>query len=83
MGRLAASGDRSGALAVFGELRTRLLQTLRISPSDETRRLAQRLRTESPAAPVPSQLRRVDSAPFFGRAVELERLAVCASAARL
>jgi DNA-binding SARP family transcriptional activator len=74
MGRLAASGDRSAALAVFGDLRTRLLQTLRISPSDETRRLAQRLRTESPAAPVPSQLRRVDRAPFFGRAMELERL---------
>lgn len=74
MRRLAASGDRSGALAVFGELRTRLLQTIRIGPSDETRRLAEALRTETPAAPVPAQLRRVDTARFFGRAAELERL---------
>jgi DNA-binding SARP family transcriptional activator len=74
MRRLAASGDRSGALAVFGELRTRLLQTIRIGPSDETRRLAEALRTETSAAPVPAQLRRVDTALFFGRAPELERL---------
>lgn len=74
MRRLAASGDRSGALAVFAELRTRLLQTIRIGPSDETRHLADALRTETTTAAVPAQLRRVDTALFFGRAAELERL---------
>ena len=74
MRRLAAAGDRSGSLAVYGELRTRLLQTIRIGPSDETRRLADTLRTETPATPVPAQLARVDTALFFGRATELERL---------
>jgi predicted ATPase len=74
MRRLGASGDRAGALAVFGDLRSRLLQTIRIGPSDETRRLAETLRSETPAAPVPAQLRRVDTALFFGRSAELERL---------
>ena len=74
MRRLAAAGDRSGSLAVYAELRTRLLQTIRIGPSDETRRLADALRTETPATPVPAQLARVDTALFFGRATELERL---------
>ena len=74
MRRLAAAGDRAGALGVFGELRTRLLQTIRIGPSEETRRLADALRSETPAAPVPAQLRRVDTALFFGRTAELERL---------
>ena len=74
MRRLAASGDRSGALAVFGELRTRLLQTIRIGPSDETRRLADTLRAETTTTPVPAQLSRVDTALFVGRTAELERL---------
>ena len=74
MRRLAAAGDRAGALAVFAELRTRLLQTIRVGPSDETRRLADALRAETTAIPVPAQLARVDTALFFGRAAELERL---------
>jgi DNA-binding SARP family transcriptional activator len=44
MRRLAAAGDRGAALAVFAELRTRLLHKVRVGPSDETRRLAESLR---------------------------------------
>lgn len=73
MRRLAAGGDRAGALAAFSELRTRLL-TIRIGPSEETRGLAESLRAETPPPPVPAQLRRIDTALFFGRTAELDRL---------
>lgn len=74
MRRLAASGDRAAALGVFADLRTRLLQTIRIGPSDETCRLAESLRNAASSQSVPARLERVDTAPFFGRAAELERL---------
>jgi DNA-binding SARP family transcriptional activator len=74
MRRLAAAGDRAGALAAFSDLRTRLLQTIRIGPCDETRQLAESLRAETSGAIVPAQLRRVDTALFVGRGAELERL---------
>jgi DNA-binding SARP family transcriptional activator len=74
MRRLVAAGDRAGALSVFADLRTRMLQTIRIGPSDETRRLADCFRTEAVAETFPARLLRIDSAPFVGRAAELAQL---------
>ena len=73
MRRLAEAGDRPGALTVYSELRTRLLKTLRIGPSDETRELAEALRAPETEL-VPTQLKRVDRALFVGREAELARL---------
>jgi DNA-binding SARP family transcriptional activator len=73
MRRLADAGDRPGALTVFAELRTRLLKTLRIGPSDETRELAASLRAPETEL-VPTPLKRVDRALFVGRDAELARL---------
>jgi DNA-binding SARP family transcriptional activator len=73
MRRLAAAGDRPGALTVYSELRTRMLKTLRIGPSDETRALAESLRAPE-LERVPTQLKRVDRALFVGREAELGRL---------
>ena len=75
MRRLAAAGDRAAALTAFSELRTRLLQTLRVGPSEETRRIAESLRADAPAERVPAPLRRIDTQLFVGRTSELERLA--------
>jgi DNA-binding SARP family transcriptional activator len=74
MRRLAAAGDRAGALAVYADLRGRMLQTLRIGPSDETRKLAESLRADTPVEAIPARLRRVDTALFVGRGAELNRL---------
>ena len=82
MRRLVAVGDRGAALAVFSELRTRMLQKLRIGPSDETRQLAESLRAEPTAPTVPARLQRLDGALFVGRAAELERLRRLSSASR-
>lgn len=73
MRRLADAGDRPGALTVYGELRARLLKTLRIGPSDETRELAESFRAPETEL-VPTQLKRVDRALFVGREAELARL---------
>jgi DNA-binding SARP family transcriptional activator len=73
--RLAAAGDRAAALTTFAELRTRLLQTLRVGPSEETRLIAESLRSDAPAERVPAQLRRIDTQLFVGRTQELGRLA--------
>jgi DNA-binding SARP family transcriptional activator len=74
MRRLAAAGDRAAALTAFSELRTRLLQTLRVGPSEETRRIAESLRADAPVERVPAQLRRIDTQLFVGRTNELRRL---------
>lgn len=73
MRRLAVAGDRPGALTVYAELRGRLLKTLRIGPSDETRELAESFRAPETEL-VPTQLKRVDRALFVGREAELARL---------
>jgi DNA-binding SARP family transcriptional activator len=75
MRRLAAAGDRAAALTAFSELRTRLLQTLRVGPSEETRNAAESLRADAPAVRVTAQLRRIDTQLFVGRTRELARLA--------
>jgi DNA-binding SARP family transcriptional activator len=82
MRRLAAAGDRGAALAVYAELRTRMLQKLRIGPSDETRQLAESLRVETREPSVPASLRKFDSALFVGRDAELTRLRRLSSADR-
>jgi DNA-binding SARP family transcriptional activator len=74
MRRLAEAGDHPGALTVYSELRTRMLKTLRIGPSDETRELAESLRAAPGGELVPTQLKRVDRALFVGREAELARL---------
>jgi DNA-binding SARP family transcriptional activator len=74
MRRLAAAGDRAGALTVFSELRSRLLTTMRIGPGDETRALAESLRASSSTELVPAPLKRIDRALFVGRNAELARL---------
>jgi len=81
MRRLAAAGDRPAALTVYSELRTRLLTTMRIGPSDETRELAESLRAPAIADAVPTQLKRVDRALFVGREGELARLRLLGAAA--
>jgi DNA-binding SARP family transcriptional activator len=73
MRRLADAGDRPAALTAYSELRTRLLKTLRIGPSEETRELAESLRAPETEL-VPTQLKRVDRALFVGREAELARL---------
>jgi DNA-binding SARP family transcriptional activator len=73
MRRLAEAGDRPAALTVYSVLRTRLLKTLRIGPSEETRELAESLRAPETEL-VPTQLKRVDRALFVGREAELARL---------
>lgn len=74
MRRLAAAGDRAGALMVFAELRSRLATTLRAAPAEHTRVLAESLRSQAPTETVPPLLRRVDTALFVGRTAELERM---------
>jgi DNA-binding SARP family transcriptional activator len=74
MRRLAHAGDRPGALTVYAELRSRLLKTLRIGPSEETRVLAESFRASAGGELVPTQLKRVDRALFVGREAELARL---------
>jgi DNA-binding SARP family transcriptional activator len=74
MRRLAAAGDRAAALTVFGELRSRLLTTMRIGPGEETRTLAESLRATATIELVPAPLKRIDRALFVGRGLELARL---------
>jgi DNA-binding SARP family transcriptional activator len=73
MRRLAAADDRAAALGIYSELRTRLLQKLRIGPGAETRLLAESLRVETPVT-VPARLQRIDAALFVGRQAEIEGL---------
>ncbi|HEY2602222.1 MAG TPA: AAA family ATPase [Thermoleophilaceae bacterium] len=66
---LAEAGDRAGALAVFGKLRERFRDELGMSPSSETRELADAIRAgtreDGPALAGP---------PLVGRDAELGRL---------
>lgn len=88
MTRLAAAGDRAGALRTFDALAERLRATLAIAPSAATRALADTIRADaSPgpadapapavprALPPPAALAHAATAPFVGREGELERLA--------
>ncbi|MDX6659242.1 MAG: hypothetical protein QOJ55_64, partial [Solirubrobacteraceae bacterium] len=85
MTRLAADGDRAGALAVHGRLRARLGRELGVAPAPATRELADRLRHAEPpriaadAEPVPVSSRAL---PLIGRERELDHLLQCWAAAR-
>lgn len=76
MTRLASSGDRPAALAVYQRLAERLRRELRVPPSEPTWRLAEEIRTGSDAAPPAAKPRRtgVRALPLVGRRVELEAL---------
>jgi DNA-binding SARP family transcriptional activator len=80
--RLAAAGDRAGAVAAFEAFRRRLRAELGIAPSAETRRAVEGLRTETveprerfahPPAP-PAWLVRDEPVPLVGRGDEVERM---------
>ena len=72
--RLAAAGDRAGAVRTFGTLTDRLRRELGVAPSAQTRELVEQLRGEAPDAavaripPIPGQL------PLVGRVRELAEL---------
>jgi DNA-binding SARP family transcriptional activator/tetratricopeptide (TPR) repeat protein len=84
--RMAASGDRSGALAAYQRFSDRLRAELRALPSKSTRELAEALRSgAAPAASggevlarpegvLPRPLRFPANRPFVGRKTELARL---------
>ena len=58
MRRLAASGDRAGAIRAYERLSKRLRDELRIAPSHETRELAETIRSGGERAARPSRCRR-------------------------
>jgi DNA-binding SARP family transcriptional activator/tetratricopeptide (TPR) repeat protein len=73
--RLAAAGDRAAALAAYEQLAERLRATVGIAPSAATRQLVAQVRRAGAETPAPPPaLARAASAPFAGRAAELERL---------
>jgi DNA-binding SARP family transcriptional activator len=74
MRRLAAVGDRGAALAVYSELRARMLQKVRVGPSEETTALAEALRADGSEPAFPERLKRIDTGLFVGRDSELSRL---------
>ena len=73
--RLAAAGDRSGALAVHARLRDRLRDELGVAPAPATRELADRVRSR-PAEPAAAIARRVPAGAvaLVGRRDELAAL---------
>ena len=71
MRRMAAAGDRAGALAAYDRLSDRLRESLGLAPSQQTRALAASLReAEAPAA-----RRAATGPPLIGRDAELDTLA--------
>ncbi len=85
--RLAAAGDRAGALAAYERARERLARELGMAPSADTRQLVEEIRRGSPSAPppaapiaratrlpVPGALGRAHRSPLVGRGAALERL---------
>jgi DNA-binding SARP family transcriptional activator/tetratricopeptide (TPR) repeat protein len=76
--RLAAAGDRAGALVAGRDLATRLRAELGVDPAPPTRALLARLRGAAVAADAPG----APAGPMFGRASELAALTAAWSAAR-
>ena len=78
MRRLAAMGDRGGALAAYARCRDALAGELAVPPSAETRALAEEIRagTAPPGAPPPPPSRPRAPAPaaLVGRGREMARL---------
>jgi DNA-binding SARP family transcriptional activator len=81
--RLAAAGDRAGAIAVFEAFRERLGRELGITPSAETRTLVDGVRAGTervaerppPSMAPPAWLVREEHVAMVGRRVERERIA--------
>ena len=75
---LAATGDRSGALAAYERARERLARDLGLAPSADTRRLVEEIRGEPPgptvSLPMPGALGSPHRSPLVGRGAALERL---------
>lgn len=87
MRRLAESGDRAAALAVYDRLCERLRRELALAPSSETRGLAQELRSGPPVEHVPVRepaitVRQRRLIRLVGRGAELGRLRQAWDAAR-
>ncbi len=83
MRRLAAVGDRGGALAAYGRCRDTLAGELGVPPSAETRALAEEIRAgttaapgpaSAPAPPAPARPRGPALAAMVGRDDEIARL---------
>ncbi len=73
--RLAAVGDRAGAVQSFARFRTRLRGELGLAPSAETLALVDAVRaTELGSPELPARLAAVTSEAFVGREAELELL---------
>jgi DNA-binding SARP family transcriptional activator/tetratricopeptide (TPR) repeat protein len=69
MEMLAGAGDRSGALAVYAKLRERFRDELGMTPSAETRELADSIRASGDAVPAAAP-----GPPLVGRDGELSQL---------
>ncbi|MGD9694921.1 MAG: AAA family ATPase [Thermoleophilia bacterium] len=85
MRRLAAAGDRAGALAVYRRCRDTLAAELGVAPSAETRALVAEIREGGPAqaaVPPPAAPRAAPPPALIGRRPELARLAAAWAAAR-
>ena len=84
MGALAATGERSAALAAYGKLRERFRLELRISPSAETRALRDEIRAaaEPAVAGMTAATGPPATFPLAGRERELEELLVAWGRAR-
>ena len=76
--RLAAAGDRAGALVAGRELAERLRAELGVGPAPATRAAIARLRGPAAGPPLPPGA----GPPMFGRAAELATLSAAWSAAR-
>ena len=80
--RLAAAGDRAGALAAYNRFQDRVRQELGLAPSQQTRALVERLRREThppgdvriKELPLPLPLARQLESRMVGRQAELEEL---------
>jgi DNA-binding SARP family transcriptional activator len=80
MTSLAAAGDNPAALAVYRTLGDRLRRALRVSPAEETWRLAESIRTRAAAGPATRT--RAGLLPLVGRDRELAALAAAWTATR-
>ena len=73
--RLAAVGDRAGALHSFARFRTRLRADLALAPSPETVELVEAIRSaDTVTAELPARLAAAAGEAMVGREAELERL---------
>lgn len=75
MAALAASGQRSAALAQYAACRRILAEELGVEPEPETRRLYEQIRAGTYPPPAPPHNLPAPLTAFIGREAELERIA--------